>query len=242
MPDAPDFFQYRLESNKNILGDMAELGARLGAVSTYDRGGTTLFADNFDNGLAPYSAQLGGTGAKAEIVSGTTHVSGYGVKLTAGSDGNHSAGILKRLQPQALSMMGFEVVFSLESNILFAVLSIQRNTATKLKQWVIDWETATGYLRVGTRSEGWVILATIPLPIDDEEIFHSMKVVIDLESDYYVRLMVDQNLYNLSAYQGGQEDEETNQRLEFYAANEGREGENDTMYLDEFIVTTDEIK
>ena len=242
MPDAPDFFQYRLESNKNILGDMAEFAARLGAVSKYDRGGTTLFADNFDNGLAPYSAQLGGTGAKAEIVSDVTHVSGYGVKLTAGSDGNHGAGILKRVQPQALNMMGFEVVFSLESNISEMDIGIQQNTATKKKNWVIAWRASDGKIFVKPRAEGWVTFATIPLPIDDEEIFHSLKLVVDLESDYYVRFMVDQNLYNLSAYQGSEVNEETNQRLEFLAMNTGRLAKNDTMYLDEFIVTTDEIK
>jgi hypothetical protein len=241
MPDAPDFYQYRLESDKRLLNDMAELAVRLGSVVKYDRSGSMIFGDSFDNGLAPYLPQLGGTGAAADIVSATTYTSGYSVRLTAGSDGNHSAGVLKRLEPQVINMLGFEATFSLETNTYSLILIIQHNTATEKKRWMIAWKPADGALRYYDADGNYQTFATLTLPTGDEELFHTVKLVIDLETEYYSRVMVDQNRYDLSDYVGRVEIEATDPRLEFEVNNMGRSGENDIMYVDEFIVTTDEI-
>jgi hypothetical protein len=66
--------------------------------------------------------------------------------------------------------------------------------------------------------------------------------VIDLETEYYVRFMVDQECFDISEYRAYVIDEVADPRLEFTAYNTGRLGENDIMIVDEFIVTTDEIK
>jgi len=201
-----------------------------------------IFGDSFDNGLAPYLPQLGGTGAAADMISETTYASGYAIRLTAGSDGNQAAGIMKRLEPQVINMLGFEFTFSLDTNIDRVQLTIRHNTATKKNSWNIFWEAADGALKYYAQTDPAPTFATVVLPTGDEELFHTIKLVIDLETRYYSRFMVDQERFDLSAYQGRTEDEETDPRLEFTAAVVSRDGENDIMIVDEFIVTTDEIK
>lgn len=242
MPDAPDFFQYRLESDKNVLGDMAELAVRLGSVVKYDRAGSVLFVDSFDHGLAPYLKQLSGAGSAVDIVSGTTYASGYSVRLTAGSDVSRTAGVMKRLAPQVINKIGFEFSFSLDTIPDYVQMTIQQNTETERKAWAIRWHAADGTIKCTISGAPYPIFATQNLPTENKEIFHTIKLVVDLETEYYMRFMADQESYDLSAYKGQKWDDIGKPRLEFSAWVFGHSGENDIMYVDDFIVTTDEIK
>lgn len=241
MPDAPDFFMYRLESDKGVLGDMAELAVRLGTVMKYDRSGSMIFGDSFDHGLAPYITVKSGEGAAVDVVSKTTYADGYAVRLTAGKDASHRAGIGKCLQPQVINLMGFEFSFSLETDTTRVGLICTWNTTTEIKIWSIYWYPASGVLTYLDHEGHSIQFATKNLPIGNKNLFHTIKLIIDLETVHYNRLMVDQELYDLSAYMGQTGDPDPFPSLIFAAYNTGRSGYNDIIYVDDFVITVDEI-
>ena len=88
---APDYTKIvQVVDAEDIFGKLstiglAELAARLGSPTTYERRGALIFADIFDSGLSKWNTDTSGAGASVALTALYASVGKYSAMLTAGS-------------------------------------------------------------------------------------------------------------------------------------------------------------
>jgi len=219
---------------------MAELAVRLGSVVSYHRSGTVLFADGMDNGFAPYIETTVGVGSSVEVVTTPTFQGGLAAKLTAASDVTQTTGLLKRIQPIVLGKVGLEITFSCESLNNSFIISIQLNTGVLREFWGILFITDSDEIHYRPPSGTWTKFADYTLNTDDPYVFYVAKLVVDLVNKKYIKLYINQTTIDMSDLLPYTPADATYQRLEFVTGLKGKLTENNVVYLDNFIITTDE--
>ena len=236
----PDYTtKYKMATVFSNLDD-AELAARLGSCNTFDRRGTTIWMDGFEHAILTWNNDGIGAGGSAALSTAAARNGDTSCKIVTGAVAGNEWYIQKRGNYPALSQIGCETSLCIISNDgLYEIHLHIRSTgglyrgAVRYKKSDNTWYVmdAGGVFRA-VSAEGEVS--------DDTYHFTTAKLVIDYDTKKYVRLMVADNTWDISAYTmryqplGG---------IPYIGVQLRCEAETNnavTVYVDDVIVTQDE--
>lgn len=193
-----DWYQYRRNSSTYPVGDLAELAARLGSPSTFDRGGDILWLDDFEHGLRGWLTGTLGAGASVAISPVSAKFGGYSVRMVGGSDGIRQARIQRNIAYPFPSIIAIEVSFTLDPHVDYVQASLYLYDGATQKRAVIRYNYVAQEIRYRDENNVVQTLATnINLTVDTP-IYHTIKLVADFPNTRYHRLVLDNHHYDLT--------------------------------------------
>jgi len=238
--DLPDYGALSAQATVYEITDLGELAARLGSIVTFDRRGDVLFLDAFEDGLVHWATKALGMGAGVELSAARARYGQFSVHLTAGSDSSRYGRIAHIMPVPVESGLGLEVGFSLASEGQYLLLVMEWLGPAASMWFQVRWRDDNHDLQV---YEGAGVWTTFAAGLDLQQgatLFHDIKMVGDLTSGDYLRCLVDDKEYDLSAYSAVTVAGANTPRVNLYVYNYGRSGENDEIYVDDVIVTQNE--
>jgi hypothetical protein len=220
--------------------DIAELAARLKSPDTYDRRGNVLNIEDWNNGLSHvYGVSAGG--------SGTTQLSAVGsvnspltAKITTDLINGNYYGVKKEMFYPAISKIGLELCFSINNTIHNAFVYLDFYDGTNLTEFVIYYEHSSGKLYIRDSAGVYHVLATPGVLYPDNKKFEICKLVVDLLSGAYVRLLWGAHNYDASAYSGKVTAAASNRYMYYVFQVDGTAGGAGVIQLGSIIVTQNE--
>ncbi len=198
----PDYGAYAAKTTVGSLADMAELAARLGSINNFDRRGDVIWWDDFEDSAQKWLASYtGGAGAWA-LVATHALLGGLSGQLSTFAAVAATARIRRRVFYPVPSKVGFEIAFNFHLSAYPIIFSIVLADGVAGIEFEVTYDYNTRTLSIVTAGLVVVTLSTTlnlsPLGTG----FHTFKLVIDTETNSFVRLLIDSNTYDISAYAG----------------------------------------
>lgn len=197
---APDWGVIAPKKTVYILQDMAELAARLGSIVTFDRRGDVVWLDDFESGAGHWYAYSGGTDGSTAITTEYSRSKASSFRLNTGSGDEANAVATAYLPMAVLSKLGMEVSFTVDSQL--GTFDIYFNVATLTAFYLphLCYDATNDRLRIYADGVGWIDLKTSLVLSTAPRLFHTLKVVIDPLTGKWVRVILDGESYDVSAY------------------------------------------
>lgn len=196
----PDYGMYSLAQTIYKLTDMGELAARLGSIDTFDRRGDVVWFDDFEAAVLRWIV-ASSVGSPDPILSTTQQWMGVQSVYYATVAGAGEYSEIQRNFPLIrLGKVGLEIwvnlailtpgYFMIRLNILdgtnFAYCEIRLDSQAR---------TASIVTPLGT-----IVIATTCFPAFPTRCWMPVKVVVDMDTDLYTRLLIGNREYNISAH------------------------------------------
>lgn len=236
----PDWGHSKTTTVYPLVTDLAELAARLGSIDTYDRRGNVSYMDDFTHGKEAWHEITTGSGAAIELSTTAPQWGANHLKLTGGSDSTRLAQVSRYLAVPVLSSVGLEFGVCFPTSWSNFRISIRYDDGTDQHRGGItlsDQADKIYYLDdAGANQEVDDLIDLISL----RNLYHQVKLVVDLSGDTYVRLMLDQTTYDLSDYALYTATSAAEPRLFVWLEVESRAAQNDYVYIDGVIITHNE--
>jgi len=198
MPDAPDYFKYRLDSERNVLGDMAELAVRLKSPVTYDRMGDVVWMEDFATGVGRWRTSLGGTGSYVKVDASYAYWSGFCAKLFAAGVVGGAVSLYKYLSPPRVNKWGIEVSAAFASAFDHFDVEMQHVDADGIRVAGVRINYVTQNLEYYGDDAAYHVIGALAEQTSLYGLYHHLKMVADFDSLEYVKLRQDENLFDLA--------------------------------------------
>jgi len=237
---APDGSWLGVLSTLYALQDLGELAARLGSIVSFDRRGNVFWLDNFEDGAGKWTLAYSGTGAGTALVATTAHSGAYSLKLTTGDAEDDYAYAEKRMSYPGLEGLGLECSFA--SDAVTPTVTLQllvRGAATSYWASVrYSWERdVVEYL---DENNAWQTLASSVDLANTRYVFHAMKLVADFSTGKYIRCILGDVEYDMSAYDLRSVSVAQTPILHGRITVETEAGANEPVFIDNVIFTRNE--
>jgi len=194
----PDFGAYSAKKTVGSMADNAELAARLGSIVTYDRKGDIMFADGLESGLSPYRISGAGTGWSVTQSNEHSRNGAFSAKLMCGSDGVREARLHKFLPYPIFSDLGFEASFTMHDDVEYILLYIGIEGAINLIEARIQFDQDNSRLRYFNIGGTYTTIQAGLTLWEDDDMFNTLKVVVDFVKNEYVRVMLNERTWDLA--------------------------------------------
>lgn len=238
--DSPDFLQAATPHENPVEITLAELSVRLGFPHVFERTGNVLFYDRFSYGLSDWSLSHDIAANKPVLTSRGLLGSPYSARLVIAGGGSGYSYISRRIAYPYLTVYGTEFSFLPTTEFGQLMFGYQMYTGTRRYSVWIKYLDTTDKWYVYDENGAFVEFAEQGLGTWDIDAWHTAKVVVDMESLQYSRVMFDAQDYSLAAY--GVEDlaNVAAPRLElmFSVSQEGAETFN--LHVDNVVMTINE--
>lgn len=216
-----------------------ETSARQKSIVTFSRTGEIQFLDDFEDGGNKWAITVGGTGASAVISVAQARNGEKSTLLTGGSTSPFSSDLLHRSPLLTLSRIGLEVSFLLDSVIdTFTMQAILRDGTNQI-QVAIRYDETAQRQQFLNGSGVFEDLQTINMENLDT-LFHTCKFVFDSQKVEYVRAVFDNISFDLNGVPAFQQVSAIGPNIQVQLGLVGRTGQNDTVFVDDFILTHNE--
>lgn len=222
------------------LTDMAELAVRLGSIVTHDRRGDVIWLDNFEDGLGKWDSSSSGAGAGVGLSSARARSGWLSALLTAGSDGSRYAEIYRGFNLPVLSRLGVEISFNVPVAFESLVLQLHVLDGSTRYRFEVTYDDANNRLDRLNDAGGLTTVASSVILAGWGKMFHTLKLVGDLTTGKYQRLILNDATYDLSDGAAFSSADAGAARLEMTLRVTGRSAQNDTVHIDDVIVTQNE--
>jgi hypothetical protein len=221
--------------------DSGELAARLGSIVTFDRRGNVVLMDNFESSTLKWRTTTNGTGAAIVISTGAAVSGDSSCKLTAGEGELGIAGIVKYVHPKILGKLGFEFSFTVDDDTESVRGTFAHFNGTTRYSSVVTYDHVNSKLMYTDNVAGNVDIATGVTLEDILGIFHTMKIVIDSSTNKPVRLLVNEDTYDLSAYTAKQQGGSGGEWVQIGVSHFSDHASVKSIYIDNAILTQNEF-
>lgn len=218
----------------------AELAARLGSSIVYDRRGLVQLAETFGNGLARWATSTSGTGASVALDVSTMLYDGYSCALTGGSDGSLYAAIEHRVGILPKSRIGLEFAFTLQDVADNIQVFLYYYDGTTLHSSGVRYNYVDQQLEYYDENGVWSLIAEVDVYTVYAKLFHRLKVVVDLDTDLYMRWLFDGDEYLATGEQCATAAAAVAPYARVRIQLTSTSGENAVSYVDNVILTSAE--
>jgi len=198
MPHAgPDWGTYAPVSTIYSIQDLGELAARLGSIVTFDRRGNVFFVDDFESGIECW--YYSGSPGYTVLWSPAQHKSGgFSLELTPPVGANNYAYAYRFFPYPSKSRLGTEISFNLGGWIQ------ELDFEVRVYDGVYWYQP---YIRFFPETKTWQYHGDDGLYHDLSPttglivgvMFHTFKLVYDLVTGKYARLIIDTTTFDMSA-------------------------------------------
>ena len=191
--DPPDAWGVR-----HNLG-LAELAARLGSIHTFDRRGDVIWMDNFENGIEAWTRD-GLAGYSVSWDSNYAKTGGFSCKLMTGAVIDRTAYIRKHIAFPVAGLLGAEISYSRKQNWKYLIIELSLLDGVNEFVARIRYDCVNNKLQYSDTVPAYQDIPggvyTAPgLP----EQFDTLKIVADFTTAKYKRLLVNSQVFDLSA-------------------------------------------
>lgn len=236
----PDFGLYTPTGVASGIADPGEAAARLGSINVYDRRGWTVWMDDFEAPVLKWTASVAGAGV-LPVLQSDLSFSGTQCPYLYTPGGLAASSIINRRFPLVRrGTVGAEIWVcgsTVTPGFIYLTLRVSDSRSSTQGRWLIDTVNHTIYIQSGGAE---IPIATNVYATAERHNFLPVKLVIDTDTDKYVRLIVGPDEYDISAYAlqliGGP-------GFHFIEAYIGVEGDASAImyaYADNFILTQNE--
>jgi len=179
---------------------MAELAVRLGSVVTFDRRGDVIWYDDFGEGASRVSVAGAGTGNELRFTPyDGIHRAGSLICHTGDSIGDYSA-FSKVLYYPALGAIGLELAFVPCDNLRYVIASLYIFTGSQKHHYGVLYYLTLGKVKVGPADGVWATIGTPGIQRVGAVTYSIMKLVANILTGEYVRVIFNASTYDASAY------------------------------------------
>lgn len=235
----PDFSATSPKVTTYSLSDMAELAARLGSIVTFDRRGDVVCMDDFERPKLRWLTNEAGAGTSVRLSDVWSRSGINSVLMTVGSTTNNYGDIWRRFGLPVASRIGLEVSFTEHSHAMEFIISGYFYDGTNSDFFSVKHSNVSNKISVYTPT-GYVEAATKVLSAATSFIFHTMKLVIDYDTGKYVRLILDDEEYDLSGYSMATTGDTSASHISMWIRVNNPGGSGPASFLDDFIMTQNE--
>ena len=195
-----DWGKIKKDVGVSPLADLGELAARLGSINTFDRRGDTVWMDDFEHTLNKWEMVVFGTGGAGVVDNIVARNGQYCAKLTTGTGGDPYVYLIHHFFVPVLGKLGVEFSFSsgIWPNAVYLFVDVYDGTYHWSPNFLFNKIAAK--LQVQDRTAGYVDVATAFTLKADSYHFHTAKLVFDVNTGTYTRLLVNGQEYDISAY------------------------------------------
>ena len=222
------------------LDDQAELAARLWSPNTFNREGSVLFMDGFETGLSAWSTYTTGGGNYVRTSREWWVTNGYSCKMyTTGSAPTLSK--IQRYFPYPVSgKYGFEAAIATDQYLDILTYQVLVYDGTYQNKYLVRFDYDNDVIQVWN-VDTWVDIADpAKWHVMGLGMYNQIKMVFDIDSEYYERLIVNGDEYNLRVYQPQQSANVAAPYMDLTIQVEGADGQNSESYVDNVIITMNE--
>lgn len=180
--------------------DNNELAARLGSVDTYDRRGNIILIDDFEASTLKWTPY--GIAARGSVVLNTTEARNgdQSVQCVTGNVDDDEAGISKYVPYLIGSRMGLECSIFMALNMDYYIVQLHRYDGTNVYDMELKIDRTNELLQIYRHPGVYQTIKDNIILYNYNNLFHTIKIVGDFVTGKYVRLMVDDTEYDISAY------------------------------------------
>jgi len=193
----PDWSTGGQISTVHTIEDLGELAARLGSIVTHDRRGNVIWYDDFESGIEAW-AILGSPGYTITWDSTHHKSGGFACKMVTGNDANDFASITTHLAIPVISKLGFEIAITKEDNIKEIEIRSDTFSAVHVYYVRVKWVAASDTWYYYNSAGGWTALTPTQALLSVDYLFNVIKLVADPIASKYVRLIVNEQPFDLS--------------------------------------------
>lgn len=267
--DLPDWGALNSVETVIEITDLGELAARLFSIDTFERGGDVVWMDDFENEVGVFipwatvgelenEATCAETDQLTELNKWIVEDSGgfstvrmstcrarnglWSCRLTATVEGDGFARVIHLNPYPRLSNMGVEFSVSLGPDAPDVQLSTTINTFGDAREYTVRYLTETAEVQVFVVGEGWVTVRTGVFLDNEATLFHTWKLVFDAVNHRYLRFVLDETTFDLSALpeQGVTEGGGNNWRVAIMASLPAGGASDVDAWVDDVILTQNE--
>lgn len=195
---APDDSNVKVGRDLYRLDDMAELAVRLGSMVNYNRYGSVFMLDGFEEGLNAWNKNTTGANSEVVVSDDTAYNGQVSCKVVSGTGLTPYAGIDKYLPPVSECRIGMQTTFSLNLDVTNILFQVTYGKKPFRHYFRINYNHTTGELESETAPGVWTDFADIGKLYDGSNNWHNLKLIIDLETKEFVRVSVDNEVYDMA--------------------------------------------
>lgn len=195
----PDFGMYAAKTVTGSLSDMAELAVRLGSICTYDRRGEVIDLDDFNQAAKRWGTQVFTTSSYAVYSAVNAKAGSQSMQLHKAIGPLELCRLHKSLNVFASKRIGIEVSFSYPStnDYFWIYLYYYDGALVHYGRLRIDFNAKE--IAIQDDSDTLIKVIDTGLFLQHYWCFYTVKLVVDFETDKYVRVLFANQEYDASA-------------------------------------------
>lgn len=218
----------------------AELAARLGSLCLRDKRGYVQYMDDFEDTALKWTNSATGTGASVSLTNTESYFKDQCVKLICGTSGANKSYIARRFPLSASSRIGMEFFFMLTADDCQHRWKMFIYDGTNRYQMQIAMSSHDTNLTIAHDSASWTTLDSDFPAYEGDHMWHNLKLVCDTATKKYVRLILDDTEYDISAIDVYSTSDNSLPNIYIYIGIENEGTGNYAVYYDGFILTNNE--
>jgi len=195
---APDDSNVKVGKDLYRLDDLAELAVRLGSIVTYNRYGSVLMLDGFEEGLNAWDKNTTGVGSWVRLSSSVSYQGQVCCEVRTGTNPNPYAGIHKYLPAISPCRAGFQTCFSFTDNTLNILFQLSYAVRDVRYGFIVVYDYVSRELQYSSAPGVYTPFATgvdiFPAP----NVWHNFKMIVDMETKEHVRCSLDNIVYDMT--------------------------------------------
>ena len=236
----PDYGIYTQTPVASGISDPGEAAARLGSINVFDRRGWTVWMDDFEAAALKWGADSGFGGSDPILSHVLAWMGAQSVYFLISGDAN-SISILSHDFPLTRrGKIGVEFwthLWNGASNYLRLYVGVMDGTNTSIARLLLDSDLRTATI---VTPAGNIPIADNCFPNVLTDLFVPVKLVIDIDTDLYTRLMIGPDEYDISTHSMVLGAPTTNKYMLISFELENGGGGIGYAYIDNFILTQNE--
>lgn len=238
--DYPDFGATVTAGRTSQITDMSELAVRLGGLNWFDRLGTVLMQEGFQRGIANWEHNSYPAGAFAVPSARYFSTVPYSARLNTTTDNGSYSGLTRTFPFPYISSFGVELHFKTILAFKYLYWSLTFYDGTYKYYLMVRINYADEQLELQDADSAYQKIDDLNIRIGANSPFHVVKCTVDLSNERYVRLMLDENDYNVRDVTIKKATDTTSPYLYMLVLLTPEDDTAQTVWIDNIIFTIDE--